>query len=131
MGGGKARRCSKAAAPSLSSLQPKKPHTLRDHISEAFPKYTAPHIPERPLSPQHSPFQWMWLQLPTGDPQILTPVSPMPCQSFIEPGKKGVYSKQSSQTMSTFLDVYPLKPSLFNTLIEVIIWGTKPDVEYF
>lgn len=58
----------KSTAPLLSSPQQQQLKVLSTHISEVFPKYTAPHILERPLSPQHSPFQWMWLQLPTEDP---------------------------------------------------------------
>lgn len=74
------------------------------------------------------PLQWIWLQLPTGDPQLLTPASPLPCHLFIQLGKKGICFKQCCWTLSAFLSVYLSKPPLLHNLIEVVFWGTKLDL---
>lgn len=90
---------------------------LNDHISEAFPKYTAPCSPKG-LQDNSTPcpLQWMWLQLPTGDPQLLTPARPLSCQFFIELGKKGIRFK------AVMLDIISISGCLSVKTLCLITW---------
>lgn len=98
--------------------------TLNDHISEAFPKHTAPCSPKGlQAGSTPCPLQWMWLQLLTGDIQLLTPASPLSCQSFTELGKKGIALSSNIRHYQRFWVFIWLNPLCLITWLRLLCGG--------